>query len=192
MMELWVKLVDANDPHFVWALREPQITTRFKQRLELNADATGLTGLWVAENVSMSFDSKTGKPSKTNRTDIVYFSDRAQPRLRLTFEFKKVTGAAANCKAYAQDGMRRFLTGMYAKDEPYGVMVAITADRTNTKIVEKLKQSLVKKDIANTLDYIAHATTGELLHAPSDELPGVAVFDSQHHRKTDKFDTFRF
>lgn len=188
----WQVRSSANDPHFTWSLREPDITTRFKQRLELAADDAGLTGVWMAENVSMQFDPETGKPLKPHRTDIVYFSDAVQPRLRLTLEFKKLLDKPPSRKAYyGKSGMQRFLDGTYAKDEPYGIMVAVI-ECDDGACVQALKRALKNEDLNGVLEYIPDEATGVWLREPSAEMPGLAEFDSQHRRVNSPHQTFMF
>lgn len=188
---LWHTRAGMNDPYFGWHLREPDITTRFKQRLELAAEEAGLSGAWMAENVSMQFDP-TGKPMKTHRTDIVYFSDAVKPRLRLTLEFKKLLDTRTSRKAYyGSSGMGRFLDGTYAKDEPFGIMVAVI-ENDGGACLNALKRALGNEDLNGVLEYVPDEVSGAWLREPSVEMPGVAEFDSQHHRVNSSFKTFMF
>lgn len=188
----WHLRAQMADPYFGWHLREPDITKRFKQRLELAADDAGLSGAWMAENVSMEFHPKTEKPLKPHRTDIVYFSDAVKPRLRLTFEFKKLLDTRASRKAYyGTNGMGRFLEGTYAKDEPFGIMVAVIAE-DGGRCATALKRAMCNEDLNGVLEYVPDEKTGAWLREPSVEMPGLAEFDSQHRRVNSKFKTFMF
>lgn len=186
----WGKHAGTPTPYFHWALHEPSITTQFKQYLENAADDAGLTGLWTAENVSMEF-APSGKPIRRNRTDIVYFSDYA--RLRLTFEFKKLKDNSDSRKAYyGENGMRRFLDGRYSAKQPFGIMVAIVADVDGRQSVDKLKRRMRDPEVAALVNYIPDERTGQWVREPSQEMPELAEFDTQHLREMAGFKTFMF
>jgi hypothetical protein len=190
VVNMWDELAAKPSEHFGWHLNEPDITKRFKQRLEDGSDAAGFTGAWMAENVSMVF-ARSGAPRNVNRTDIVYFSDLA--RLRLTFEFKKLTDSSDKRKAYyGQQGMGRFLSGIYSPKHPFGIMVAIIEDDADRTCVNKLKRRMRDPEVNSLVDYIPDAGTGEWLREPSGEMPGLADFDTQHTRTDCAFQTFMF
>lgn len=192
VLELWSTLTAKPSEHFGWHLREPDITQQFKQRLENSAEDAGLTGAWVAENVSMEFSSN-GRPLNKNRSDIVYFSNREQPTLRLTFEFKKLKDHPDSRKAYyGQKGMGRFLRGIYSPNHPFGIMVAIIENDADRICVDKLKQRMRDPEVNTLVDYIPDEDTGEWVREPSREMPNLAEFDSQHTRANRAFHTFMF
>lgn len=193
VVNLWGSLVSTPDPHFGWHLNEPDITKRFKQRLQNGADSAGISGEWMAENVSMEFDPVTRAPRKVNRTDIVYFSDRVQPTLRLTFEFKKLKDTRASRKAYyGSNGMGRFLAGTYCKTEPFGIMVSVVDAQSQRVCVDKLKSALRDEDLNSVLNYVPDEHNGAWVREPSREMVELADFDTQHHRVLAGFETFMF
>ncbi len=192
VVNMWDKLAAKTGEHFGWHLNEPDITKRFKQRLEDGSDAAGFTGAWMAENVSMGF-ARNGAPRNVNRTDIVYFSDREQPTLRLTFEFKKLKDHPDSRKAYyGGNGMGRFLRGIYSPKHPFGIMVAIIENGADQTCVNKLKQRMRDPEINTLVDYIPDEGTGEWLREPSREMPNLADFDTQHIRADRAFQSFVF
>lgn len=192
LVGVWNQLTAHPSPHFGWHLKEPNITKRFKQHLENGSETFGLSGMWVAENVSMDLHPVTGAPSNENRTDILYFSDCVHPSLRLTFEFKKLKDTSHSRKAYfGAQGMGRFLSGTYAKTVPFGLMVAIIEKGSQRACVDKLKRSLRGKTAHQTLLYVS-GDPNKCLTDPSMHLTGMAEFDTEHQRVMSGFQTFLF
>lgn len=192
VVDCWRQVSRQQSPHFAWALNEPAITKRFRKHLAVGSDNAGLTGHWSAEAVDMDLQSDLS-PKDTHRTDIMYFSDRVQPRLSLTFEFKKLKdNSDSRKKYYGKAGMCRFVEAIYAKDDPFGVMVAIIEDKSKRDCVENLKSTLRNEDVTALLKYVPEPHTGMHVREPSREMPRLAEFDTQHHRHSGPFDTFMF
>lgn len=194
VVNTWQALTAEHNPHLNWGLKEPDITKRFKQHLENGAEDAGLTGGWGSEGVSMHFDQKTGAPLRAWRTDITYHSDRDPQRvLRLTFEFKKLKHTNASRKAYyGGDGMGRFLRGDYGRRASFGLMVGIIESESHRTNIDKLKHNLRDEQIGGTLGYIPDEHTGKWVREPSREMPGLAEFDTQHHRSAGSTPVFMF
>lgn len=192
LLKMWSTLAASPTEHFGWHLGEPAITQQFKQRLEDGSADEGFTGAWMAENVSMEFASD-GKPRNVNRTDIVYFSNREQPTLRLTFEFKKLKDHPDSRRAYyGEKGMGRFLSGIYSPKHPFGIMVAIIENDADRTCVDKLKRRMRDPEVNTLVNYIPDEDTGEWIREPSGEMPKLADFDTQHTRANRVFQTFMF
>ena len=192
VVDCWRQVSRQQSPHFAWALNEPAITKRFRKHLAVGSDNAGLTGHWSAEAVDMDLQSDLS-PKDTHRTDIMYFSDRVQPRLSLTFEFKKLKdNSDSRKKYYGNAGMCRFVEAIYAKDDPFGIMVAIIEDDSQRACVKHLKSALRSDDARALLKYVPDPATGLHVREPSCEMPKLAEFDTQHHRDSGPFDTFMF
>lgn len=191
VLSTWQDLADLKSPHFCWAVKEPDITSRMKEALDDTAHAVGLTGYWGNESSSTQFDPKTLKRIKGFRTDITYASDR--DGIHLVFEWKKLTGHNKSRRAYyGASGMGRFLEPQgYAKREPFGVMVAIIESPAHAPQVQSLMKAMRQDDIVGLLNIIP-CNAGQHLRTPSEILPGQAEFDTQHVRATEHHSTFTF
>ncbi len=191
MLATWNELAARKLYHFSWAQTEPKLTLALKEILKDNAHTVGLQGFWGGEDQSVKLDPATLKPLKGYRTDIIYHSDLEG--LSLTFEWKKLKGTSASRKAfYGKEGMGRFLEDDgYAKRQPFGLMVGIIESPRHRKDTQSLMVAMNKDDILALLHMIPD-DGGVHLRAPSRELPGLAMFDTQHVRHSGGFSTFTF
>lgn len=194
VLATWHDLASRKQPAFGWTRNERKLTTLMKQALADRSHNAGLSGNWGAEDVSLKYDKKTLEVTREFRTDIQYYSDREYPKiLSLTFEWKKLRHGKNSLDAYhGAQGMGRFLeVDGYAKNAPFGLMVGIVESPTARVRIEALKKSMLTEEAAADLCYIPSGT-GKLIREPSDELPGLAEFDTQHVRVSGEFHTFLF
>src|SRR5581483_4186543 len=124
----WNEAAARHRPAFNHTCREPELTLYLKQYVSLEvARKLGLMGFWSAEPVESPFDFEKGeKKGKQHRVDIQYVWNSDALQLHLIFEFKKLDSKGTSRNHYVgSDGMLRFITGDYAKQNPLALMVGI-------------------------------------------------------------------
>ncbi len=170
---------------FAYRLNEAKITEKFWWFLDqLSVGAGRLTGQWNYEKPRIEFDPATGKKIKRIRQDIEYFSNAGSYRLSLTYEFKKVRASGDSWRTYQGiSGMRRFVDGYYAKQQPVAVMVAMTMEET-ARCIDSLRRSLSVAGVRSELQMLPDPA-GRYLREPS-FFPGRAAFDTEHKRPADQ------
>ncbi len=180
----WVEITNKYRPHFNAKTREPDLTVFLCQYVrDVVAVQERLMGHWGAENVEAVIDHRTGKIAQQRRTDIQYFWNSDEKRLDLTFEFKKLNKYNNSRTQYiGENGMQRFVGGIYARNQPVAVMVGILT-ATYDESVPPLKLKLQEADVVEALSMRANAD-GDLLLDPSELFPAFAEFDTRHKRAT--------
>lgn len=179
VQKTWDSLVARQIPQFNPDSHEPHLTQFLQSVLKVEKIDAGLTGDFSAEVHVSDADLKTGKMKNRGRADIRYFSDRVN--LDLTFEFKKLNSTSGSIKKYyGKDGMMRFVSGKYSRDQPLALMVGLISNNPET-CISKLKSAIVKKKTAEELK-LAELEPGKWLEDPTKELPPHVRFDSRHSR----------
>lgn len=186
LVETWQTVTTGSAAQdFASRLNEAKITERFWWFLDrLSVGAGRLTGQWNYEKPRIEFDPITGKKIKRIRQDIEYFSNAGSYRLSLTYEFKKVRAVGDSWRVYQGiSGMRRFVDGYYAKQQPVAAMVAMTMEET-AHCISSLRRSLSIDGVRSELQMLPDPE-GRYLREPS-FFPGRAAFDTEHKRPTDQ------
>jgi hypothetical protein len=184
LCEVWRELAHLSPETFHADAKEPRLTELLCEYIRSVFKArTRLTGQWSYERrMGKVKQRKAGgvEIDERKRTDIEYFSDRYDPALELVFEFKKINGKAARRNTYiGPDGMLRFVTGSYSIKQPLAVMVGILTEN-ESKCVKPLISLLKTTKSMATLQM--KAAIGEPFRMPSEILPKIARFDTEHHR----------
>lgn len=181
LVKTWHSVTATDTQQFARSRNEAKLTEKFWWYLErLSLPEGKLTGRWSYEVPRLEFDPVLGKDIKRIRQDIEYFSNTGPERLSLTFEFKKVK-ANGDCwrKYQGESGMRRFVDGFYAKQQPVAAMVAMTLE-DDKRCIDSLRRSLSIPGVRDSLQMLPDEK-GSYLRDPS-FFPHIAVFDTEHKR----------
>ena len=181
ILESWQELAKTPRPHFNRQTREPQLTRALKTHVErVTARRKGLLGMWAAESVQNRMNLHTGELVEERRTDIVYGWNSEDAAIQLVFEFKKLNRyASSRTKYLGNDGLGRFVSGIYAERQPIAVMVGILISEKVT-VVPPLKNSLGQAKMIASLNIVCD-TRGHAVRQPS-QLFSAAEFDTKHYR----------
>lgn len=181
MVDVWEKAASAFPEDFKYSAHEPNLTAMLTYYLHKHEADAKIFGFWNTE-AQMPKKRNAGCLSIT-RKDLSYQSNFSGVRLDLTFEFKKVK--TSNLAAYrGNHGMQRFVDGEYAVGKPLAFMVGILQPNDDEPI-DKLRLSLITKITQKSLCMV-HDVAGRYLVEPSEVVPRVCVFDTQHSRPIDK------
>lgn len=186
LVETWrLVTTGGSASHFARTNNEAKLTERFWWHLDQMSVAIGkLTGQWNYEKHRIEIDPVTGEKIKRIRQDIEYFSNAGACRLSLTYEFKKVRASGDYWRTYqGSSGMRRFVDGYYAKQQPVAAMCAMTLE-DNERCIDSLRRSLSVAGVQSTLQMLPDAG-GKYLREPS-VFPRMAAFDTEHKRPADQ------
>ena len=181
LCESWRVLAASPKPHFHPGCREPHLTRVLKAHVEnVTGRERGLLGMWATESVINRVDFNTGKIVEERRTDIVYGWNNEKVGVQLVFEFKKLSRSAASRAQYmGEDGLLRFVTGIYGQNQPVAAMVGILIDAFND-CVPPLRQSLENVAVGPPMS-LRRGGVGEACTRPS-VLFRPADFDTEHDR----------
>jgi hypothetical protein len=185
LVDTWHAVTAKAPQNFDRRQKEPQLTEQFWWYLDQLAESEGkLLGLWSYEKPRLEYDPVTRQKKKRIRQDIEYFSNAGRLRLSLTYEFKKLKADGDSWRAYqGKDGMRRFVDGYYAKQQPVAAMVAMTLDDTN-RCIDGLRRSLLIDGTRDSLKMLPDRA-GRYLREPS-QVFSAAAFDTEHKRPLDQ------
>ena len=178
--ESWCALVQMQGFHA--DKREPDLTRMLKTHVErVTAPKHGVVGMWAAEPVINRIDPETAEVLEERRPDIVYGWNDASGGIQIVFEFKKLDRYARSRGQYlGEDGLGRFVTGIYGEEQPVAVMVGMVLDPVCT-VVPPLRAALAEDRNVEELG-LRRAPNGEFCRAPSLLFPTVAEFDTEHER----------
>lgn len=184
LCESWRVLSAVRRPHFHPGIREPRLTRALKTHIEhVTSRDYGLLGMWATEAVQNEVDFHTGELLEERRTDIVYGWNNDEMSMQLVFEFKKLSRSTRSRNQYlGEDGLGRFVTGIYGRGQPVAVMVGILTD-SEDRIVPPLRCALAKAEIITSLR-LKPASYGHFFFQPSQLFPE-ADFDTEHKRNAD-------
>lgn len=176
VQEKWQQIADRRPTRFHLGEQESRLTKFFNNMLEQLKSDGGFIGHFISEGVHGDPDIESGRLLDERRTDIRYLSARSD--LTLTFEFKKLRdNRSSRLKYYGKDGIRRFVDGHYAKDNLLGIMVGLVgADAAEA--IDGIERALAMSAIQSEL----HMLPSPYVRKPSDTLPGVVRFDTEHSR----------
>lgn len=180
-MESWRVLAASRKPGFHPKLHEPVLTKAIKTHAELvTGRRRGLLGHWSAENVILEMDLETAEVQEERRTDIVYSFNTTTQSVALVFEFKKMSRFKGDRDHYLGDnGLGRFVTGIYARGEAVAAMVAMLTDPKND-VLQPLCDELSTTKRSTSLR-LRSSPTGCAFEAPS-TMFSAADFDTEHDR----------
>lgn len=181
LCESWRILAEKPRPHFHPGMKEPQLTKTLKTFVEnVTARERGLLGMWAAEVVLHEIDKDSGKLSEERRTDIVYGWNDEKRNIELVFEFKKLGRLKSHRTHYLREnGLGRFVTGIYSRRQAVAAMVGILID-PEQEVVPPLRDALSDKELIAALK-IRPCAAGHPYERPSILFPA-ADFDTEHER----------
>ena len=182
LCESWRVLAAIHRPHFHPRISEPSLTRVLKVHVEnVTARQRGLLGMWSAETVINRVNFETGELIEERRTDIVYGWNDEKIGIQLVFEFKKLSRHKRSQTNYlGQNGLLRFVTGIYGQRQPIAAMVGILIDSFE-RCVPQLREALADVTLARPLR-LRPTSTGYPYHRPSQIFPDVAEFDTEHDK----------
>ena len=184
LCESWRVLSAVKRPCFHSGIGEPRLTRALKAHVErVTSRDYGLLGMWATESVQNEVDFHTGELIEERRTDIVYGWNSEKMGMQLVFEFKKLSRSARSRNLYlGENGLRRFVTGIYGRGQPVAVMVGILKD-PEEQVVPPLRCSLANARIVTSLR-LKPTSDGHFYFQPSLLFPE-ANFDTKHERDAD-------
>jgi len=143
-----------------------------------------LQGYWGTEGVENEVDFESGRIEKEGRTDISYTWNNEHLSLELIFEFKKLSWRASSRKSYIDQGLQKFVSGIYSVRQPVALMVGILLG-TRDEAVGGLRKALAHRPTAAKLRLCKDGDERFVLD-PSTLFPARADFDTEHLRPADK------
>jgi hypothetical protein len=160
---------------------EGPLTKKLKILIENHtAREQGLLGAWSAEDVIGEICPATGETIEERRTDIAYSWNNEVANLKLVFEFKRLGRGKRHRDHYLrEDGLARFVTGIYSRRQAVAAMVGILLD-PEPEVVPPIRKALEAPDLASQLRLRA-TPTGLPFSKPS-QLFFDADFDTEHNR----------
>lgn len=161
--------------------KEPKLTKSLKIYVENHvARQRGLVGMWSTEDTIGEIDPLTGHMIEERRTDIVYGWNNEVEGFQLVFEFKRLGRQKRHRDHYLEDsGLRRFVTGIYARRQAVAAMVGVLLD-PKADVVPEIRRALEDKTFGASLN-LRPTLTGEPYCRPS-SIFADADFDTEHDR----------
>lgn len=152
LLDAWQRLVANPPPGFNRRTPEPRLTTHLKVFLaDYVSREHGLLGMWAAEDVIGKLDPDTGELVERRSPDIAYGWNNETQAFRLVFEFKRVGKQKRHRDAYlGEQGLARFVTGIYARGQPFAAMVGILLV-PEADVVPRIQAALAEDDKAKAL-----------------------------------------
>ena len=181
LLQGWHELAALGGPEFNPRIHEPRLTKRLKIYVENHvAHERGLLGMWAAEDVIGDIDRQTGKLLEERRTDIVYGWNDASSKFELVFEFKRLRkGKTYRDRYLGDEGLARFVTGLYSRHQPIAAMVGILL-APKAIIVPPIQATLSDPAVDKKLRL--RKDTGGLPYTQPSNLFSQATFDTEHDR----------
>ena len=181
LLQAWRDLAAVPRPSFNPGTKEPALTKQLKIYLEnYVAHERGLLGMWAAEDIIGDIHPETGELIEERRTDIVYGWNNDSSGIKLVFEFKRLRKGKRYRNNYVgEDGLARFVTGIYSRRQAIAAMVGILL-APETDIVSPIQTALGENALAAALRLRKDAG-GMPYTSPSALFPS-AAFDTAHDR----------
>lgn len=180
----WGKLQLHPTPDLQPTELEPSITKYFGLSLRQNARTAGISGYFVPENPVAQVNEIKRELESRGRTDLTYFSDSIDPPLEFVLEFKKLKpnpGAKSSRRAYYNDGVMRFVNGIYAREADFGFMVGLIACKSDKpEILKGLQIGIQIPDTESKLKMIKDGR-GKTVVSPSIKFKN-CHFETAHGR----------
>ena len=182
LCESWKILAAKRREGFHPRKREPVLTRALKTHVErVTARQRGLLGMWAAESIHNEMDLNSAELKEERRTDIIYGWNDDQVGIQLVFEFKKLDCSARSRKHYlGENGLGRFVNGIYARGQPFAAMVGILLAPEGSTL-PLLREAIAENAGAARLR-IRCGPGGDALEKPSRLFPREAKFDTEHER----------
>ena len=182
LMQAWHDRASKYRQDFNPQTQEPDLTKRLKMYVDDHvAPKRGVTGMWTAENVIGRLDPSTGKLVEERRTDIAFGWNDDTCAFQLVFEFKRLRkGKKSRDQYLGEQGLARFVSGIYGKGQPIAAMVGILL-APEADIVPPIQAALADPNQAKTLR-LRRAVDGQPYTEPSILFPK-AAFDTEHDRE---------
>ena len=182
LREAWTELAQRPRADFNPKTNEAALTKRLKIYVENHtARQHGLLGMWSAEDVIGEVDPTTGQLVEERRTDIVYGWNDTVQGMRLVFEFKRLGRQKKHRDHYLRDnGLGRFVTGIYSRRQAVAAMVGILLDPEND-VVPPIRKALEDNALGTALR-LRRTSSGNPIARPSILFPA-ADFDTEHERE---------
>lgn len=170
--------------HFHPGVPEPKLTRVIRKHAStVTGRELGLLGYWGAEPVENEIDQESGQITEETRSDILYAWNDDERSMHLVFEFKKINHTDSSRKYYlGNNGVLRFVTGRYSRQQAVAVMVGIL-NSPGDAIESGLRRSLQTPGQIAALKMLRGADG--VLHSPSLLFPDFASFDTEHQRTPD-------
>lgn len=184
LLRSWTVMASKPRPGFAPAAKEPKLTRVVRAHVRKQiAPEMKLLGHWGTEGVENDVDFETGEILEEGRTDIEYTWNDESTQLALVFEFKKLTPDNQSRRRYLQDGLMKFVTGVYSEKQPVALMVGILlAPRNET--VDGLRRDI---NLSATAAAIRACANGDGRFVLSPVLfPKRTTFDTEHLRDPEK------
>ena len=173
--------IQAGPNPFSFREKEPVVTVTLAHDLDDHADRQtfGLPGRFQPECAIPKPGDKPGRMKIKGRSDISYI---LQGRATLILEFKKLDKNKRLRERYWDDGMIRFVNGLYAKDQNVGMMVGlISGDKDNC--IRLLEEEIT--DAETVLKIFCLPGPGySYVHRPSSISEEMVEFDTLHSRSS--------
>ena len=182
LMQGWHDLASQRRRDFSPKTKEPDLTVLLKTYMDdYVAPERGLLGIWTAENVIGRLDPSTGKLVEKRRTDIAFGWNDDTRQFQLVFEFKRLRqGKRYRDQYLGEQGLARFVTGIYSKGQPIAAMVGVLL-APETDVVPPIKAALAESSRTTALR-LRRAADGRPYAEPSTLFPK-AAFDTEHDRE---------
>lgn len=181
--DAWTQLAAEPRPGFNEKTWEDKLTKQLKIYVEnVTARERGLLGMWAAEDIIGEVDPVSKVLVEERRTDIVYGwnNDDTSTSMKLVFEFKRLGRAKRHRDYYlGDDGLQRFVTGIYSRQQAVAAMVGVLLD-PEEEIIPPIRKMLGDGSLSQKLRLLQSAN-GSNITCPS-ELFSRAHFDTEHQR----------
>lgn len=178
--DVWASTPVHKYKRFHFGEKEPYLTQVLWARLSKLQREAGLTGEFSTEAHVGRMDEETGEFDLRGRADIKYFSDSPGNEICVTFEFKKLR-TGPHRRSYVDEGMMRFVKGVYARDHGLGFMVGMTCAANADESVAKLGRVMQNPTRRSMLSMVQD-TKGRFLRPPEPELVELVRFQTMHAR----------
>ena len=184
LCESWRIMAAVRRSNFHPGIKEPDLTRVLKTHVErVTSRERGILGMWAAEAVQNETNFDTGELVEERRTDIVYGWNNDRIGIQLVFEFKKLDRLASSRRQYlGENGLGRFVSGIYGRGQPIAVMVGILVN-PEEQVVPALLAAFGDSRIIETLR-LRFQPDGGVIDQPSRLFPE-AKFDTKHERDPD-------
>lgn len=186
LIEAWTTLAAKKTKHFCHTTPEPILTRALKTYIaDVVAPRRGVLGMWAAEGVINQINSKTLKIVEERRNDIVYGWNNTSVDIQIVFEFKKLNRLARSRAEYLDnEGLGRFVDGIYARKQAIAAMVGIVVEAADS-MVSSILTDLAEPSRQVSLRLESHKN-GAVYVRPSEVFPRAAEFDTVHRRPAGK------
>lgn len=184
LLRSWEEMASKPRRNFSPKVKEPTLTRVVRAHIRKKiAPEMKLLGHWGTEGVENDVDFETGEILDEGRTDIEYTWNNESTQLELVFEFKKLTSGSQSRRRYLEDGVMRFVTGVYSDKQPVALMVGILL-ASEAEAVSGLRRNINLSATAAAIHACANGDGRFVL--PPVLFPERTTFDTEHLRDREK------